>query len=415
MKTIRSFMDIRIAKGSMTRDRGVGADRIEMEQRRKKLHQITALLGIVICLTGCASEKTEKEPWKRDGSSPTRSSESVNENIQADPEVVGYPTDGLVGVYRGELIQFYMEDLERFLESIDDSVLEHEYIVNEISCSEIDEGTCASGAEYSVVRHTEAFLDSVLYYDNKEACRYYHAYAVYYGEWNFGKNSYSPGDAMFLAHKDFAFATAEEAEQAVRDALDTLGLGKLVRNRILCVDHEGMRELGKRLSTDEMFAPMKGEPVENNGYPVKEDWSEADDCYIFSFGTGVEATAMSYHFEDRETYNYIPCEIIVVYGAEGILFLRIDSPWRVGACIQEPQKLIPPEEILSEVEILYQNTLTYEGVSIEKIQLEYQYLQKKDTYELFPVWRVTISRNDPYGHAPIYEYTQYHALTGDEL
>lgn len=392
-------------------------DRIQLvhNHQRKKLLQITTVLGLAVCLAGCAGKTVEQMPLNCDSSISPYATESSAEKLQVIPEVIGYPADGHGGVYRGIPIQFSLADLERFLKNNNDSVIDHEHIVSEIAWLEVDEGTCASGAKYSVQHAMDSFPSSTLYYDNVEACRYYHSYAVYSGEDYFGKNIYAPGDALFLSRKEFAFATPEEAEQAVREALDTLNLGDLVCNRILYVDHDGLRELGETLSTDEMFAPIKGDTKENNGYLVKEDWSEADDCYMFSFGTSVEGTAMSYFYDDRETYNYMACEIIVIYGAEGILYLRIESPWMVGECLQQPRPIIPPEQIFNQVAALYQNILTYEGVSIEQIRLEYQYRRMSDTYELFPVWRATISRKDPYLNYKIYEYMQFDALTGEEL
>ena len=319
------------------------------------------------------------------------------------------------GIYSGEAIVYTQEDMERFLTAIGDGVAEHEHGRNEASDIVFDKGTCVSRAEYRVTLPPPPFPGSSLYYCKNDATQYYRSCSVYAAEWNFGKNIYRPADAMFREPKDFAFATAQEAEQSVRDALAVLGLEDLVCLRVRYVDHEGMRELGQLLSTDEMFAPMKGGPAENNGYPVKEDWSEADDCYVFIFGTGVDGTAMSYYSEDRTPYNYISSQIIVCYGAEGILSVDIDKPWKAGECLEGPKPLILPEDILEQATDFYANVLSYEAVCIEEIRLEYQYRQVRDAYELFPVWRVTVSSKGAYSDLRYYEYMQFDALTGEEL
>ena len=219
---------------------------------------------------------------------------------------------------------------------------------------------------------------------------------------------------MFTEPKDFHFATAKDAEDSVRGALAALGVPDITLLRTLYIDHNTMEAAGKRLATDPAYAPI-GEPQENNGYPIRDDWSEADDAYMFSFGISVESTTLSTRFEIRDTASYIGSQIIVWYSANGIDFLSVDMPWKVGTIVQEPEKIVSSEEALKVAENQVEGILTYQNISYFEPFLEYQYKQEKDKWILYPVWTVKVSYQMTGSTETSYSFISVDALTGEEI
>lgn len=219
---------------------------------------------------------------------------------------------------------------------------------------------------------------------------------------------------MFTEPKDFSFASAKDAEKSVRTALDALGVSDISLLRTLYIDHNTMEEAGKILATDPVYAPI-GEPKENNGYPIRDDWSEADDAYMFSFGISVESTTLSTRFEIRDTASYVGSQIIVWYSANGIDYLSVDMPWKVGAVVQGPEKIISPEEALQVVKNRVGGILTYQNLSYTEPFLEYQYKQAKEKWLLYPVWTVKVSYQVMESSETYYSFISVEALTGEEI
>ena len=143
----------------------------------------------------------------------------------------------------------------------------------------------------------------VFQYMDQEKYGTYSAYPIYSGEEQYENNTQFNVGWMFAEAKDFSFATAKEAEGAVRAALSVLGVSDLILLRTLYIDHNIMEAAGKKLATEPQYAPI-GETKENNGYPIREDWSSADDAYMFSFGISVNGTPLATRFEVRDTSTY---------------------------------------------------------------------------------------------------------------
>lgn len=112
---------------------------------------------------------------------------------------------------------------------------------------------------------------------------------------------------------------------------------------------------------------------------------------MFSFGIVVENTPLSTHFEIQDTATYTGSKIIVWYSENGIDFLSVDMPWKIGGLVQEPQRIIPSEDALAIVKNQVDGILTYQNVSYYDPFLEYRYKQEKDKWILYPVWTVKVS------------------------
>jgi hypothetical protein len=254
---------------------------------------------------------------------------------------------------------------------------------------------------------------SVFQYKNSEKCLYFDDYPIYYGEENYQTNSQYTIGWMFEEEKDFSFASASQAEHTVREALACLGLSEVTLIRTLYLDHTIMEKAGKLLSTAERYAPI-GESVPNNGFPIKEDWSESDDGYMFSFAISVQGTPLSYRSFPTDTSVYCGCEIIVWFTKDGIVFLTVTTPWVVEASSSTDMNVVSPQSAIETTKKKLENVLTYQDFEIESVYLEYQYIQVQNTWKLTPVWVVTFSYDVLHMDSRSYGTVYFDALSGEE-
>ena len=111
-----------------------------MRAQKRKLLKLVGLLGAVVCLMGCArtypeqssaramTETTRQQPTETEtyqevsqGKAPpstatSRIVETVDENFHIDADVVGYPADGMAGIYTGMPKVFTKEEINAFVE-----------------------------------------------------------------------------------------------------------------------------------------------------------------------------------------------------------------------------------------------------------------------------------------------------------
>lgn len=388
--------------------------------------KILALLGILLCLAGCRAadpapelpvpESTAAEPEVIIPQPTSRYiTATASENLTIDAEVIGEPADGMAGVYAAAPKVFTREEIGAFLACCGESIL---------SEKEWDDGTmayysgeCTNGYRFGYMRGLDGRNDhpyaEFQFFDTSRYMTYFD-YPIYTGEENYITNpSYTVG-WMFTQPQSFAFATAEDVEAAIRDALATLGLTDLTLLRTLYVGHDTLAEAGTLLATDEAFAPI-GEAVENNGYPLREDWSEAEDAYLFSFGIDLAGTPMSFLFDDTgDTATYCGSEVNVWYTQYGITYLRVSTPWAVGErSTWEP--VVSPESALETAAEKYGYELTMQDKEIQEIRLLYKYIQNRDQWLLRPAWTVRIAYGMPNSQERYCQFMYIDALTGKEL
>lgn len=316
------------------------------------------------------------------------------------------------GVYVAEPKSFSKEDIDNFLSYCEDSVA---YPQDEVTNTSIKYyGTCNSGRSFFSLESTGYHPHVVFQYVDQEKYDTYSAYPIYTGEEAYETNSQYSVGWMFTEVKDFSFASEKEAEEYVRAALSVLGLSDVTLFRTLYIDHNTMMEAGKKLSTDPIYAPI-GEKKENNGYPIRNDWSELDDAYMFSFGISVDNTTLSPRFEIRETATYIGSEIIVWYSASGIDFLSIEMPWDVGELVQEPEPIVSAEVAMDIAKEKMESILTFNNITYSNAYLEYQYRQDGANWVVFPVWTIKVSYQPKDNTSILYTYVSVDAFTGKEL
>lgn len=404
--------------------------------RKKKPRQAAALLGIMICLTGCANssptpitqpseslsvietalqseprvgEIVSQEPANTE---PTRIVETVNENLHIDATVEEYPADGLAGVYVGEPVRITKEEIQRFLEYCGTTITS----TKESSDSDMDyyNGVCENGAVFYAEQVVHRHPYSQFIYRNDEKCQFYKAYPIYTGEESFLTNSKYTVGWMFMEPKELSFATELEAEQNVRKALNMLGLSNLKLMRTLYCDHQTLEAAMQRITTHEDYGPL-GAKVENNGYPVKEIWTAEDDAYVFSFGFSVQGVPMCYrYYSSGKTAAYTCSDVVVWYTKDGIVDLVVNTPWHVGEAEKIPVPIVPAQTALDIAKTKLGYDLMKPDKCVEEIRLEYHYVQDRDRWLLKPVWSVACSHKS--GHENrIYDFINVDALTGDEL
>lgn len=373
----------------------------------KKGISFIVALGIVILCTACAKSNEDSNYTEE------LSDAAIAQGQSSESDTIAIETrSGYAGIYEAEPQRFSDEDINRFLSCCADSVASSQKDTGDTYIR--FSGTTKSGKQFLCLESTGYHPHEVFQYIDQERYNTYSAYPIYSGEELYETNAQFSVGWMFTEPKDFSFATAKDAEESVRSALAALGVSDITLLRTLYIDHNTMEAAGKRLATDPVYAPV-GEPQENNGYPIRDDWSEADDAYMFSFGISVESTTLSTRFEIRDTATYIGSQIIVWYSANGVDFLSVDMPWKVGAIVQEPEKTISSEEALKVAKNQAEGILTYQNISYFDPFLEYQYIQEKDKWVLYPVWTVKISYQLTGGTDAIYRFISVNALTGEEL
>lgn len=396
---------------------------------------ITALFLFSLYLSGCAEKETpsvevpaksttvesntsepkvtEAIPAIRQMAEPQHFEETINEEFHVDATVYNYPSDGLAGVYAAHKKEFTEEEIDAFLVYCGTSATSTE----ETGDTHISyyKGTCEKGYNFIYERPMNGHPYSVFSYRNREKIEPYMEYHIYSGEESYVTNAQFTTGWMFTEPKDLTFGTAAEAEQYIREALKCLGYGDLVLLRTLYVDHETQKAAMERCITNEDYAPL-GEPQENNGYTVREDWSEDDDAYLFSFGISVQGIPMSYRYDGGETAYYTGSDIVVWYNKDGIVSLFANTPWTVGEEEQTPSPIIPAAEALELAKEKFSyHPDDYRDIRIEEIRLEYQYFQGWDRWHLRPVWAVAASHTFDDFPARIYEFMNIDTLTGNEL
>ncbi len=92
-------------------------------------------------------------------------------------------------------------------------------------------GTCRSGSTFGQGSSEEGLYPSIFSYVNQERYERYNAYPIYSTQLMYEENEEHLITYLFTEPKDLSFATAQEAETEVREALATLHLGELYLNR----------------------------------------------------------------------------------------------------------------------------------------------------------------------------------------
>lgn len=396
-----------------------------MKHIRKKSICLLAALAIAGGCVGCSGNPpatptgqgtTATEPTVNQYKDPsaTHFYEEVREGFLVDAEVIAPAGNNPCQSYYAEPLWFDATQMEAFLKANGDTFVSGAddenafYIMYNVECGS------GSTIYYEKVHNHPG---TRLIYRNREAYHYYSEYFVIPSLGVDGNPFEHVPTNYFLDKKDFSFATAEQAEQEVRQALAALGLsGELSTYLTLYIDHETMAQVGQMLATDEEYSPIGpiGESRPNNGFDLKDDWSEADDAYAFIFTVDIDGIPLAYKDWHGETASYIGCSVEVCYTASGIVYLNIRSPWDIKEPAGDPVTLVTAGAAVETVKQTLVNVLTYRDVVIEQASLEYHYIQDGTRWQLIPVWIVK-SSYESWDGGRAYMDSMINAVTGQEI
>lgn len=362
------------------------------------------VLSLAIVLGGCTNDTAE--PTVTD---PTHIYDEVREDFRIDADVVSFPGDGFVTIYEATPRKLTQEQINDFLSSNGDAVVEWTNLLNPDRYFGYTADTLLNG----FFRHSVSKSNMEpgnMDYRNPRFERWDNA-QIYFGQEHSDNSAQYSFGHLFTEPRDFNFATASEAMEAVLQQLSDLGFVNLIHHRTLYVDHDVLANtVTPKLRTDEWQSLFP------EGLVTYDDWSEADDGYIFEFFTGVDEIPLAYHSFINDTYFYNGSSVLVWYQSSGIIYLNAPtSLWSLGDPVETVSRLIPATEALSIARIKLENTKVYTNTTINKISGEYIYTPDGDNFQLRPVWVVYATTESTITGATTTNRVVIDAITGDEL
>lgn len=203
---------------------------------------------------------------------------------------------------------------------------------------------------------------------------------------------------------DLAFATAREAEDAVRAALDRMGFPHLENVEIYRLSKEVLREMEK--DTQSWCHHLKS-----------ETWTEEDECYFLVFRAQYDGMTIA---RERLRHCRGGTKACAFYNHKGIAFLEANIPLEV---IETGERIDMPTEDQARRRIAekFEADMTERGcdVVVHEVSLEYV-LPSRGGGTLIPAWRVIMEEVDGIkdvetGEAvSIWDCYFFNALTGEE-
>ena len=360
---------------------------------------LTSLL--LLSLIGCSPSPSR---IKHDNS--THFYEQISDTFLIDAEVFGFPTDSIPKVYKGDAIRFTNTEISSLLLSLDTTL--DQWNTLDIPLTEAYEGYCSNEGYIYIENDGSGLYPNYLSYAHPLS-DWWEDYYIYAGQSHYDNNPHAVFADRFTYPVDFAFATAQEAEASIRSTLSTLGFDDLILNRTLYIDHEVLTEISSILQEPEW------QPIKDGTNSIKENWSDADDGYIFEFFLSVDNIPMFYGDISKDTYTYCGSSIVVWYQSSGIVHMTIAWPVLPASIAEEPTQMISSSEALSYAKEKLSSILTRKNTVITQISAEYIYVHDSNGFLLRPVWIIYATCED--ASLSDYTYRDYvilDAITGYE-
>lgn len=390
---------------------------------KKPAAALALVLALGLVLPGCQKPEPGGDAQKLPEASasreeaaatdPTHIYGEVKEDFLIDAEVSGPPAGVVPKVYRGHYKTFSKEEIDTFLNLVEDGIAE--VLVDGIERKDYYySGTCTSGGKFAAQANADGTTTTANFSYIREENKFFE-YPIYYGQEDYDSCKSDRLAHLFEEPTDLACGSAAEAEGAVREALAALGLPDVVLNRTLYISHDRMAEADELMQTEEWGGVVKGEEISQF---QEGTWTEADDCYLFEFFSGVEGIPMTYQSWKRETTTYCGNEILVWYDAGGVLSLQVEYPWVADEVAEEPETAVSAEEALQVVQNKIGNVITGQNQELQSLSLRYLYRQDGDTWLLIPIWEAAIYQTpkDPDSWMlPSCTYVTIDAITGKEI
>ncbi len=369
-------------------------------------------VSLLLALPGCGGQGEPGGPQPTD---PTHIYRQVQDNLLIDAEVKGPPEGTVPKVYVGEANIFTQEKVNAFLAWSGDEIAEVTLDIGDDTKHQ-SVATCRSGARLANSFSLNNPPSSAFDYKSVESMERYIAYPLSRTQQDYEEcSAHRSGRRityLFEEPTELSFATAQETEGKVREALSTLGLEDLILNRTLYLSHDRMEEAGWILQGEEWAHQAKG--GETATFPQWDDWSEAHDCYLFEFFCGVDNVPMSYHTLDNSTTIVPSTDIVVYYTRQGIVGLNIMWPWSACEVAETPERTLSATEALQRVQERLENTISSQMRTVERVELIYLCKQDGDRWLLRPVWEISVWQSGSNDYEQKYTYIRIDAITGEE-
>lgn len=377
---------------------------------------ILAAFSLTMALTACGSSEKIEADGKMKYTTPDHIYEEVREDILIDADVVR-PEEGIVPkVYQIERSVITKESMEDFLEFCGDGIQSME--------SEIVDD---NGYYYNLNTNKGMNLIlNVLEDVNIGGCGFsyvglnkdYHWYKtlVQYSRDRQG----IPGDGdntyNYEQPQEFAFATAAEAEENVRECLENLGIRNAVREEIFYLDHSTLQRV---MEEDEESLRWESEEMRGEPYIPKE-WSEEDDCYMFSFCCAVDGITSVQSVRETAVAYVDSCRIEALYNTNGVVFLMAHNLWSTTEVVEKPKTIISEMDAMLKAREKLVGVFSKRQRVVQEVALRYCPVQDKNGWLLYPVWEILVCEQDVSQEwsgaiTDEYSYILIDALTGEEL
>ena len=255
-----------------------------MEKKQAAALSLAVLMALPGCQTpdpgtsGSGTSDPSAQQVEAAATDPTHIYEEVGENFLIDAEISGPRRSGSQGlsggIIRASPRRRLMHSWNRWgtvcprFEAMESRGKDYCYF-----------GACTSGGSFSTRANADGTTTTSDFSYNRRKNKI-DEYPIYINQDDYDDNKEIRLAYLFEEPTDMACGTAAEAEEAIRMALSALGLSDIVLNRTLYISHDRMAQADELMQTEEWSGSVKG----GRDFPVSgNDWSEADDCYMFEF------------------------------------------------------------------------------------------------------------------------------------
>lgn len=367
------------------------------------------LMVLAAVLTGCGNEK---KPVLQNQPNPEHIYEEVDESIIIDADVI-CPEEGVVPkIYEAEQIEITKENIHKFLELCDDGV-ETVTVDREMDnrYSYYFQSRKGRKTMMNMGREIDIWHCSFAYNDTEKMQRYLPIFG-----YTRSRDGYagSGNVSRFKQPKKFSFATVEEAESVVYEALRVLIPGEIRLQNTYYLNHDTLQQCEQEIQEE------LGEDFEKIMTYTPKEWTPADDCYMFSYCCAVDGIFLVESSQERLTYYQQACHIEVYYTAEGITAVYAGGPWKAAGVEEEPKAIMSAKEAMETVKDKLESIYSAQVREVQEIALRYYPIQDKKRWLLIPVWEALICKKDvPLDYlneiTDEYSYVLVDARTGEEL
>ncbi|MGN0313362.1 MAG: hypothetical protein ACI4EG_01075 [Fusicatenibacter sp.] len=311
--------------------------------------------------------------------------ETIEPGLEIDLEIES-PGAAAPAEYGTEALQADEQTMKSFLAYLSDSIEskavdewldgEHHYAVR------TEKG---SYAEFRQAGDGIAAATEWSYYA-PVADEYNYAVIDYYGA---GRSTSSfDNTSLYLAHRDFSFASCEEALQYVRDALKILGLINLDLVETLYLDHEIMSDYVKTAAVQDLLDHYGMQYLAERGYDASYD------AYSFRFSLSKDGIPLFEEAFWNTTVGYATPNIVVRINKDGVFVVHASECSLFGEKTAESYQMFPAGRVLSDVRAMLQETICPYERRIDGLKLRYIYWRAGNRLLLKPVWIVSVREQE---------------------